>query len=199
MVLEWLSIPLSTYLAPAPKTLPFVQRYNRLLMKKQQSSLEEACQLLVGWQIVKVAYTEVDYYPAAPRPCYHTEKPNLHSVDFALSFYDTKGNAAIVVWQEVPTGGYELHLHQGVKQETAGQRTWDVSQDLLWQPFINTTITAVRMQQTTDAGHPSLILAFSNSQSIQIQAAELNTGSNGGKVESNNLLVCARDVANREP
>lgn len=167
-------------------------------MKKQHSSLEEVCQSLVGWQIVKVAYTEVDYFPAAPRPCYHTENPNLHSVDFALCFYNTHENAACIVWQEAPTGGYQLQLQPGPGPETAGQRTWDVSKDPLWQPVTGSTITAVKTQTTAGDAHPSLVVVFSPGPLIQVRAAELTTGSKGESVASNNLLISAGNPEKRE-
>jgi hypothetical protein len=160
-------------------------------------------QAIIGWKIQHVHYTEVDLYPASPRPYYRTENVRLHTVDIALCFSSALGQQAIIYWHEETPMHYSLQLKTGTGKEVAGQRTWEVSDESFWRDCPGQTVTDVEVlhaPSNTEARHSlvqndpvyvqTLILHFSHGKTVIVSAAELPGNGQGKAVTgTNNLLV----------
>jgi hypothetical protein len=167
---------------------------------------------LCGWQIQGVHYTEVDLCPARPRPYYQTDNPNLHTVDIALCLCSSAGQNATISWREMTPSQHSLQLRLGAVNAMAGQRTWDASEESIWQALIGHSITGVDVleaplnQTTLQKGNEephsyvqTLVLWFSNGKPLFISAAELPLYGWGKAIRgADNLLITGDETLAKE-
>ena len=110
---------------------------------------------MIGWLVQQVDYTEVDYYPAHPQPCYATDHPQIHTVDFSIRLRFTNQQSVEISWknfegQDTENNTYGLNISTGTtaQQSLAGQRTWDVSGENPWLDLIGQAVKDIKVYWT---------------------------------------------------
>lgn len=169
------------------------------------------CRQIVGCALQGVEYTEVDYYPAHPQPCYATDHPQIHTVDFSVRLHFTNHKTFEISWknfeildeEEYNAYGLNIRFNLEDKKRLAGQRTWDVSKESTWQQLLGQPVQDVKIYWTKtwvetptetkelNHMHPQAIgLFFPGNQTIFISIAEFQSGNLHKVVRGvNNLLV----------
>lgn len=175
-----------------------------------QSSLMDEYRQVIGWVVQQVAYTEVDYYPAHPQPCYATDHPQIHTVDFSISLYFTNDKKVEISWKSFEaqdetfnTYGLNLNFDATAQSSLPGQRTWNVTGENPWQDLTGKAVKDVKvywtrtLSDTPEETNQSALLypqaiaiAFDDTKTIFISIAEFQAGNLHKVVRgANNLLV----------
>jgi hypothetical protein len=175
-----------------------------------QAMYKEESRQMIGWLVQQVDYTEVDYYPAHPQPCYATDHPQIHTVDFSIRLRFTNQQSVEISWknfegQDTENNTYGLNISTGTtaQQSLAGQRTWDVSGENPWLDLIGQAVKDIKVYwtkawseipeetKTSALQYPQAIaLSFTNQKTIFISIAEFQAGNLHKVVRgANNLLV----------
>lgn len=166
---------------------------------------------VIGQALQQVDYTEVDYYPAHPQPCFTTDHSQIHTVDFAVCLYFSNGKTLEITWKNFQVKDketynvYGLHIGEAMQDQksVAGQRTWNVSEEGIWQEVIGQRIKEVNVfwskarvegperEKELDYFHlQAIALKFENQKTIIISMAELQAGNSTKVVRgTNNLLI----------
>jgi hypothetical protein len=169
-------------------------------------NIEESYREITGWMIQAVHYTEVDLYPASPRPYFRTDNPRLHTVDMALSFFASPGGWFTFLWREETPVQYGVHLELGERKKADGQRTWNVSEEPFWRATLGHRISGVEVigvpldtgsrqegRQHSATCVQTVVLHFSNGKAVFVSAAELPLSGQGKAILGTNNLLVADD------
>ena len=147
-----------------------------------KNTFESICQELVGQEITKVTYYELDYGTES----YWNDNPRFHSLDFGLDLETKQGNCFGIKW-----GKEFAHYGVSIKKESLKHSLGDVksfsaSETIQWQKIINIKIVNVNVfwnwiQSGNEAKRfypQDLVLEFGNGQKVLISTLEIrNDGS----------------------
>lgn len=179
-------------------------------LSETQNSLKHECRQVIGWVVQQVEYTEVDYYPAHPQPCYATDHPQIQTVDFSVRLFFTNHKNVEISWKnfevkDEPYNTYGLHLNFNATAQSSlpGQRTWNVTGESPWQDLTGKAVKDVKVywtrtwSETTEESKQSDLLCpqgiafiFADGKTIFISIAEFQAGNLHKVVRgANNLLV----------
>ncbi|HEV7330324.1 MAG TPA: hypothetical protein VGN63_04730 [Flavisolibacter sp.] len=184
-----------------------------------QTNFMDESRQMIGWVLRQVDYTEVDYYPAHPQPCYATDHPQIHTVDFSVRLYFTNDKTVEISWksydqvkEEYNAYGLNISLNTGAQKGQAGQRTWNVSDENSWKEIVGQEVQDVRIywtkawietpQATKELNllYPqAIVLSFANQKTMFISIAEFQAGNLHKVVRgANNLLVTTDESLARQ-
>ncbi len=180
-------------------------------LTKDHIDFENRCRSIIGLTLVKVEYTELQYEPTNPKPCYTTRFTNLDTVDFSIYFHTKTGSIIEFYWD-----GQFFQFGLGVKINQSSDfheyQKWNVSNSDLLRKFINTQIVDVMLTWetvTTSDGwfsksesftYPQDVkISFSNKQNIFISASGfLNDKDNEVYGMLDNLTVTDNETLARQ-
>jgi hypothetical protein len=139
---------------------------------------ESICQELVGQEIIKATYYELDYGTDS----YWNDDPRFHSLDFGLDLETKQGNCFGITW-----GKEFAHYGVSVKKESLKHSLGDVksfsaTETIQWQKIIKRKIVDVKVTwswvQTPPAEkipYPQdLIFEFDNQQQMFVSNLEIS-------------------------
>ncbi len=182
-----------------------------MTITSEHIDFENHCRKIIGVTVVRVEYSEICYEPERPKPYYPTKFQNLHSVDFSI-FFHTKDNDIIEFYWDGKFFEFGIGIKINAPSNFLGYITWDVSYTDLWNKFIGTNITDVKVtwetvtttEQKTGKSesftYPQDIkIAFSNNQAVFISAAGfLNQGDSKVYGMLDNLTVTDNEKLARQ-
>lgn len=179
-------------------------------LSESQNSLKDEYRQVIGWVVQQVEYTEVDYYPVHPQPCYATDHPQIQTVDFSVRLYFTNHKTVEISWKNFEvrdernnTYGLNLNVDATAQSSLPGQRTWNVTNESPWQDLAGKAVKDVKVYWTrtwsetaeeakqSDLLYPQGIsFSFVDGKTIFISIAEFQAGNLHKVVRgANNLLV----------
>lgn len=193
---------MNLYANPQHYVMKFTQKHIDFEVFSQQ---------LIGLKVVKVEYAEINYEPENPKSFYHTKYPNLDSVDYSVFLHTHADKLIEIYWDDIFFQfGIGIKINQ--PSDFKGFIKWDVSGNELWNKFIETTITDVKIIWETVTStykysykkenyvHPqSIKLTFSNNKTICISASSFyDKDENEVYGMSDNLMVTDNEELARQ-
>ena len=114
-------------------------------LTQKHKDFEIFCQQLVGLNIVKVEYSEINYNPIKPEPYYLTNYSNVHSIDYSI-FLHTQNNSLVEIFWSSEFFQFGIGLKINEKSNFSETLIWEVSELDIWKNIFGQIISNIEIE-----------------------------------------------------
>lgn len=114
-------------------------------LSQKHKDFEMLCQQLVGLNIVKIEYSEINYNPLKPIPNYLTNYTNVHSIDYSV-FLHTQQNSLVEIFWSGEFFQFGIGIKINEKSNFSETIIWEVSELVIWRNFIGQIISSIEIE-----------------------------------------------------
>lgn len=143
---------------------------------QKHKDFEMLCQQLVGLNISKAEYSEINYKPDKPEPNYLTNYSNIHSVDYSI-FLHTQNHSFVEIFWSGEFFQFGIGIKINEKSNFSETMLWDVSELDIWKNIIGQIISKIEIEceelSTKDESN-KIIENFVYPQNIKITFSNFN-------------------------